>query len=171
MSDPRSVLPVVGVGAISTPERREGRNRSPHRGNAVMNWPAVVPFPSADGRVHDPFTHSDPWKGYASQRSHAVHSGMSPKLERERESFDAFLADIDGTSLLPIPIPTPAVANDSNSVYTSSSGGTIGIDSRSQRAPRKRRHERAFAYISEFASTSNAHLCAGRAHTGACKYQ
>ena len=116
MSDPRSVLPVVGVGAISTPERREGRNRNPHRGNAVMNWPAVVPFPSADGRVHDPFTHSDPWKGYASQRSHAVHSGMSPKLERERESLDAFLADIDSTSLPPIPIPTPAVANDSNSV-------------------------------------------------------
>ena len=27
-----------------------------------------------------------------------------------------FFADIDGTSLLPIPIPTPAVANDSNSV-------------------------------------------------------
>ena len=60
MSDIRSVVPVVGVGTISTPERREGRNRSPHRGNAVMNWPAVAPFPSADGRVHDPLTHSDP---------------------------------------------------------------------------------------------------------------
>ena len=37
MSDLRAVVPVGGVGTISTPERREGRNRSPHRGTAIIN--------------------------------------------------------------------------------------------------------------------------------------
>ena len=41
---------------------------------------------------------------------------MSPKLERDLETLDAFLADIDGVSLPPIPIPTPALPNDSASV-------------------------------------------------------
>ena len=52
----------------------------------------------------------------ASEATLSIQGGMSPKLDRERESLDAFLADIDGTSLPPIPITTPAVANDNNSV-------------------------------------------------------
>ena len=41
---------------------------------------------------------------------------MSPKLERDRKNLDAFLADIDGVSLPPIPIPAPVLPNDSASV-------------------------------------------------------
>ena len=37
--------------ATSTPERRNGRMRSPHRGTTVINWPVVAPFPSADAHV------------------------------------------------------------------------------------------------------------------------
>ena len=62
-------------------------------------------------------TQSDPWRGWASQRSHNVHSGMSPKLERQRETLDSFLADIGGASLPPIPIPTPVSPNDSASGF------------------------------------------------------
>ena len=82
--DARARVAVGGVGAVSTPERRDGRKRRPHRGNSVVTWPAVAPFPGGDANTSDPLTQSDPWRGWASQRSHIVHSGMSPKLERER---------------------------------------------------------------------------------------
>ena len=81
-----------------------------------MTWPAVATFPGGDANTSDPLTQSDPWRGWASQRSHIVHSGMSPKLERERETLDSFLADIGGASLPPIPIPTPVSPNDSASI-------------------------------------------------------
>ena len=55
----------------STPERRDGRKRSPYRGDTVA-WPTVAPLPSYDrmedsepltgatSTVQDPFVKSDP---------------------------------------------------------------------------------------------------------------
>ena len=107
---------VACIEAVSTLERREGRKRSPHRGNTALSWPTVASFPGVAANPIDPFSQSDPWRGYASQRSQAVHSRMSTKLERDRETLDAFLADIEGVSLPPIPIPVPVVPDDSASV-------------------------------------------------------
>ena len=115
-ADRQFLNPGEGLGVVSTPERREGRKRSPHRENTALSWPTVAPLPGVAANPIDQFSQSDPWRGYASQRSQVVHSGMPPKLERDRETLDAFFADIDGVSLPPIPIRAPVLPNDSASV-------------------------------------------------------
>ena len=47
--DARAIVAVGGVGAVSTPERRDGRKRNPHRGNTVVSqlsfrFPVVMPI-------------------------------------------------------------------------------------------------------------------------------
>ena len=93
-SDSRVSLAGGGVGDVSTPERRDGRRRSPHRGNTVVTWPAVAslpsydrmdesaPLPDAASTVQDPLLQSDPWKTYMlstpmTRRSDAAHSGLT----------------------------------------------------------------------------------------------
>ena len=50
----------AGIEAVSTPERREGRKRSPHRGNTAVSWPTVAPFPGVAANPIDPLSQSDP---------------------------------------------------------------------------------------------------------------
>ena len=90
----------------STPERRDGRKRSPHRGDTFA-WPTVVPLPSHDRMdesaplpdaaytMQDPLLQSDPWKTYMlstpkTRRSDAAHSGLTPTLESKFQKLDEF---------------------------------------------------------------------------------
>ena len=59
-------LPTSGTAPASTPERREGRKRSPHRGSTVVPWPKVGPLPAydpieEDASIRGPDTLPDPW--------------------------------------------------------------------------------------------------------------
>ena len=109
-ADSRIAATAVGAAVVSTPERRDGRKRSPHRGNTFVSWPAVAPLPA-----YDPMEGSDPWKQYASQRGPTVHSGMSPQLLHERQTLEAFLADTFAPSLPPIPTPAPIQVQQADS--------------------------------------------------------
>ena len=128
--------------AISTPERRDGRKRSPYRGDVAAalreetekceksthldldddsfadsgtaTGPVIAPFPS------DPLSTADPWRASIgtparSRRAVDVHSGMSLQLQRERQTLDDFLAGI-GSSMAPIPSPAAPVSHDTASV-------------------------------------------------------
>ena len=109
-ADSRIAATAVGAAIVSTPEHRDGRKRSPHRGNTIVSWPAVAPLPA-----YDPMEGSDPWKQYASQRGPTVHSGMSPQLIHERQTLEAFLADTFAPSLPPIPTPAPIQVQQADS--------------------------------------------------------
>ena len=118
-----------GVGDVSTPERRDGRRRSPHRGNTVVTWPAVASLPSYDGMgesaplpnaastVEDPLQQSDPWKTYMlstpmTRRSDAAHSGLTPTLESKFQKLDEFLnmAAVDASPPMPQSDDNPVLA-------------------------------------------------------------
>ena len=70
--------------------------------------------------MQDPLVKSDLWKGWIgtpvrSQRSHDVHSGMTPQLQREREKLTDFLAGTE-SSMTPIPAPPMPQSDDTVTV-------------------------------------------------------
>ena len=87
-------------------------------------WPPLPlpgPLPGVNTQVKDPFMIKDPWKAYVgtptkTQRSHDVHSGMTPQLQRERQQLTDFLAGTE-SSLAPIPAPPMPQSDDTASVF------------------------------------------------------
>ena len=96
---------------------------------------------------------------------------MSPNLQRDHETLGAFLADIDGGSLPPIPIPAPVIPNDSASVLQARLERQTALLQRNQRASCKRCDERASAHVPGFAIPSNTHERASGTYTSARKIQ
>ena len=63
----------------------------------------------------------DPWRAYVgtpikTQRSHNVHSGMTPQLQLERQQLTDFLAESEA-SMAPIPAPPMPQSDDPASVF------------------------------------------------------
>ena len=81
--------------------------------DTAVPWTNILPAPLPPNRDlrSDPLP--DPWKAYigtphATRRSAGAHSGLTPLLNRNRQSLEAFLADTSGPSLAPFAaIPPP----------------------------------------------------------------
>ena len=87
---------------------------------AISTGPWLLPEPLPVAAAHDPLLSTniavdhlpDPWRAYigtphATRRSSGARSGLSPLLNQNRQSLEAFLADTTAPALPPI-APTPA---------------------------------------------------------------